>query len=54
MFVPIIIAVLQSVLLFLFFKYETPIFSIVQKGNDDEARQILRRIYFEEDVPNVI
>ncbi|CDW82084.1 sugar transporter family protein [Stylonychia lemnae] len=53
-FIPIIIAVLQSVLLLLFFKYETPIFSIVQKNKDDEARQILRRIYYEEDVPNII
>jgi hypothetical protein len=44
MFVPILIAVLQSVLLLFVFKYETPIFSIVSKNNEEEAKLLLSKI----------
>ncbi len=38
----------------IFFRYETPMFSILNKGEDDEAKKILRRIYFEYDVNNIV
>ena len=37
-----------------FFNYETPMFSILVKGDELEARKVLRRIYREDDVSAVI
>eukprot|EP00347_Sterkiella_histriomuscorum_P015042 403358527 len=54
LFMPIVISVVQTVLLVFLYKYETPIYSIIVKNDEVEARKVLRQIYFEEDVPNII
>lgn len=41
LFVPILIAILQSTLLLIFFKFETPIFSLISKNDEVEAKQVL-------------
>jgi len=41
MFVPILISASQSILLFKFFKYETPIYSITVKNDENEAKLLL-------------
>lgn len=44
---PAIIAVLQLVLVNSLYKYETPIFSLLNIGNEVEARKVLsKRDYF--------
>ena len=52
--VPIIICVVQCLMLRLFFNYETPMFSILQRKDPVEAAKVLNRIYQAEDVPKVI
>ena len=47
--IPIIICVAQSLLLRLFFNYETPMFSILQRKDPAEAAKVLNRIYQTED-----
>lgn len=44
MFVPIIIAVIQSLLLIFVFRYETPIFSLINKNNEEEAKAVLSKL----------
>ena len=52
--VPMVIVSLQSVMIFLFFRYESPMFSILKKDDVVGAEKVLKKIYFEEDVPVVI
>lgn len=44
MLVPVLIAILQLILLLLVFRYETPIFSLINKNNEDEAKMVLSKL----------
>lgn len=50
---PIVCAVLQMLLFSTCFKYETPIF-LAEKGRNEELREVLSKIYQDEDSINKI
>ncbi len=47
MFVPVLIASLQLILLLGVFKYETPIFSLINKNNEEEAKTVLSKYKYQ-------
>ncbi len=51
---PAIIVLIQTSLILIFFNYETPYYLIFCKNNEPEAKKVLSRIYYEEDVDDVL
>ena len=51
---PILIALVQATLILVFFKYETPLYLLLNKNDEQGARNVLRKIYYESDIDNVI
>lgn len=51
---PAFLAIIQTALLLTLYKYETPQFLIVNQNNEDGAKEVLGKIYFEEDIPKIV
>ena len=52
--VPILIASLQSLAILAFFNHETPMYLLLNKNDEVSAKRALRKIYYEEDIDNVV
>ena len=52
--VPILIAILQSLSILVFFNHETPMYLLLNKNDEVSAKRALRKIYFEDDIDNVV
>ena len=52
--IPSLIAIAQTLLILCFFNYETPMYLLLNRNDEAGAKVILRKIYYEEDIENII